>query len=1256
MSTYTAGTSFSTLACSVPCLQPTGLITSNITLTGATLSWTANSGALTYVVHYRPVTTPVSTWISISTQNTTVPLSGLTCGTQYEWQVANYCSTTPGGFSSYSPSVTFTTLSCTIPCLPPAGLTTTNITLTGASLSWIAPGSALGYVVQYRPVTTPASTWINVTSQLTSLTLTSLTCGTQYEWQVATYCGNGVMSTYAAGTSFSTIACSVPCLPSTGLITSNITLTGATLSWAANSGALTYVVHYRPVTTPVSTWISISTQNTSVTLSGLTCGTQYEWQVANYCSTAVGGFSPYSPSVTFTTLACTIPCLPPAGLTTTNITLTGATFSWIAPGSALGYMVQYRPMTIPASAWINVTASITSVTISSLSCGTQYEWQVASYCSNAGSILSAYSTPINFTTLACSIPCVVPTGLITSNITQTGVTLSWTAATGVYTYLIQYRPVTTPASTWTSTSLQTTSLTLTSLTCGIQYEWQVATYCGNGVMSTYTAGTSFSTLACSVPCLPPTGLITSNIILTGATLSWTANSGALTYVVHYRPVTTPVSAWISVNATTTSVTISNLICGTQYEWQVGAICSNTPGSIISYSTPISFSTLACVVACLPPTGLTTSTITLTGATLSWIAPGSALGYVVQYRPGTTPASTWINVTSQLTSVTLTSLTCGTQYEWQVATYCGNGVMSTYTAGTSFSTLACAVPCLPPIGLTTTNITLTGATLSWTANSGALTYVVHYRPVTTPVSTWSSISTQNTTIPLSGLNCGTQYEWQVANYCSTAVGGFSSYSPSVTFTTLACVVTCLPPAGLTTTNITLTGATLSWIAPGSALGYVVQYRPVTTPASAWINVTATTTSVTLSSLSCGTQYEWEVAIYCSNVTNVLSAYSTPISFTTLACAVPCNPPTGLTTTNITLTGATLSWTANSGAITYVVHYRPVTTPVSTWSSVSTQNTTVPLSGLTCGTQYEWQVANYCSTTPGGFSSYSPLVTFTTLACTVPCLPPAGLTTTNITLTGATLSWIVPSGVLAYVVHYRPVTTPTSAWITVAATTNTVILSNLNCGTTYEWQVASYCSNVGSALSVYSTPISFSTLTCTLNNCAVPSGLTSIFPNTIPSNLMLQWNSTNANSYNIRYKKVSTSAYIMTTSATNSKLLTGLTNGQYEWQVQSICASNTGLALVSPWSVTAWFSISGNPVIFPNPVLNKEIHLSLVIEAETTMIILITDQFGNTVKLLNKTVTPNTETLDIDVSDLKNGIYFIQINGDNINEFQKIVVMR
>ena len=94
-------------------------------------------------------------------------------------------------------------------------------------------------------------------------------------------------------------------------------------------------------------------------------------------------------------------------------------------------------------------------------------------------------------------------------------------------------------------------------------------------------------------------------------------------------------------------------------------------------------------------------------------------------------------------------------------------------------------------------------------------------------------------------------------------------------------------------------------------------------------------------------------------------------------VVCNAtvPTGVSTTGVTSSEATVNWEEVSGA-TYNVRYRA--TGTSSWSTGAIATTTATLSGLAASTQYEVQVRSKCSS---GNSNYSNSVNFTTPAITI-----------------------------------------------------------------------------------------------------------------------------------------------------------------------------------------------------------------------------------------------------------------------------------
>ncbi len=176
--------------------------------------------------------------------------------------------------------------------------------------------------------------------------------------------------------------------------------------------------------------------------------------------------------------------------------------------------------------------------------------------------------------------CGVPTGL-SSTVATTTANLSWMAVSGATSYSIQYKL--SSSSTWTTTTSSTNSKTLSGLTSASTYNWQVSATCASGV-SSYSAAANFTT-ASATGCGTVTGLVSSAITTTGATLSWTAVSGATSYNVQYK-LNSSVT-WTTTTSTTTSKTLSGLTSASLYNWHVQAVCASGSGA---YSATANFTT------------------------------------------------------------------------------------------------------------------------------------------------------------------------------------------------------------------------------------------------------------------------------------------------------------------------------------------------------------------------------------------------------------------------------------------------------------------------------------------------------------------------------------------------------------------------------------------------------------------------------------------------------------------------------------------
>jgi hypothetical protein len=195
-------------------------------------------------------------------------LSGLSTGVTYDWRVRSRCAANNSNYIQSS----FTTTSS---CAAPDTLSSSNISASGATISWTPVSGATNYKFEYK--LSSSSTWAGTTTTSSnSATISSLTAASDYDWRVQTNCTSG--SSAFAQSSFTT-SCPVP----TNLSSSSITSGSATVNWSAASGASSYTVQYKLATS--STWTSAApTTGTSLILTSLAAGQTYNWQVQTNCA------------------------------------------------------------------------------------------------------------------------------------------------------------------------------------------------------------------------------------------------------------------------------------------------------------------------------------------------------------------------------------------------------------------------------------------------------------------------------------------------------------------------------------------------------------------------------------------------------------------------------------------------------------------------------------------------------------------------------------------------------------------------------------------------------------------------------------------------------------------------------------------------------------------------------------------------------------------------------------------------------------
>jgi len=167
--------------------------------------------------------------------------------------------------------------------------------------------------------------------------------------------------------------------------------------------------------------------------------------------------------------------------------------------------------------------------------------------------------------------------------------------------------------------------------------------------------------------------------------------------------------------------------------------------------------------CSAPTGLSTSGITATAATARWSPVSGATSYDIEIKPAS--SSDWTPYfygTTGLQCIFTSGIQSSTTYDWRVRTNCPSG--SSNYSQTQFTTGAIG-SCIPPVGLSTSGITSSAATVSWSPVSGAFGYSIQFKPTFSGTWLFAYDLTYSTSETIYGLSAATTYDWRVWSNCS-----------------------------------------------------------------------------------------------------------------------------------------------------------------------------------------------------------------------------------------------------------------------------------------------------------------------------------------------------------------------------------------------------------------------------------------------------------------------------------------------------------
>ncbi|TXH67187.1 MAG: alpha-amylase [Lysobacteraceae bacterium] len=597
-----------------------------------------------------------------------------------------------------------------------------------------------------------------------------LTPSTTYSYQVLAFDAAGNQSSRSPVLAVTTRAAdtTAPTAPGTPSLVS-ATASSIALGWTAatdNYGVSDYLIYRNG--TQVGT-----TTGTTYTDSGLQPSTAYSYTVR--ARDAAGNLSATSAALQTSTAAgnvATVYYRAPAGWTTVNLHYSPNGGTWTAvPGVA---------MTLACTGWYRYSANLGAASglaatfnngagVWDNNNGNNYALGTGLSTVQSGSV----GTGVNPCDADIQAPS-TPTNLTGRAIDSNSVSLAWSASTdnvGVAGYRV-YRGATQVASVTGGAAYVDNGLTASTA-----YSYSVRAYDAAGNLSAASASIGVTTPAPADTQAPsvPAGLAYANLTSTSLTLSWAAstdNVGVATYLVLRNGVQVATTA-------ATSYANSGLSANTAYAYTVKA--QDAAGNTSAASTALNVTT--------PPLVNNTATVyykSIAGWTtvnIHYAPNGGSWTTVPGVAMGAACTGWWVKVIS-----------LGAANGAQVTFNNGSGAWDSrnganYPVGTGLSRIENGVitttdPCLgddstaptAPSALSASNVTMTSATLSWSAstdNVGVVGYRV-YRGGT-QIGTTASPGFSD-----SGLSAGSAYAYTVRAY--DAAGNLSASSATLTVNT------------------------------------------------------------------------------------------------------------------------------------------------------------------------------------------------------------------------------------------------------------------------------------------------------------------------------------------------------------------------------------------------------------------------------------------------------------------------------------------
>jgi gliding motility-associated-like protein len=675
-------------------------------------------------------------------------------------------------------------------CLNPTVQTATALS-TSATLGWTNTGGATSFQIENILNSATPTGVATATSATNSFNQTGLIPVTSYKFYVRGLCANGEFSAWVGPFTYITSTAPPVCGGNfydlggpTGLYPNNddstvticpvtagdkVTVTFTAFDTEATWDGL-YVFNGNSITAP-----QIASANPAGSVPGGLAGSYWGTTIPGpFTSTAANGCLTFrfrsDSSFNFVGWAANVTCAPPPtclqplALTSSAITPTTATLGWTNQGTATTWQVLVQLATLPAptattTGWTSTTTNPFLAT--GLIQSTNYAFYVRGNCGAVDGV-SLWSGPRAFTTPAT---CPVPTALVTSAITPTSVTLSWTNTSTATVFEVLALSCTAPAPTATSTGFVSgagSPRVITGLTPSTCYRFYVRGVCSatdSSVWSVFgTATTPAPPPACGGNFYDNGGLTANYLNSTDSTVTICPTVPGQLVTVTFTSFNTEAN-WDGLYVFNGNSITAPQIASTNGAGNVpGGLAGSFWGSLTGTNLPGPFTSSAtngCLtfrfrsdgsvnnpgweanVTCAPPptctkpTALTATAITQTTATLGWTQlpnPGgasTATAWEILILPLGSPVPTGSGISVNTNPYLATGLTPGTGYVYYVRAVCSPTDNSLWSAGFNFFTAPSNDECVNAISVPvnadlncgfTVPVSLAGTTLSTNPNT------------------------------------------------------------------------------------------------------------------------------------------------------------------------------------------------------------------------------------------------------------------------------------------------------------------------------------------------------------------------------------------------------------------------------------------------------------------------------------------------------------------------------------------------------------